>query len=719
MAIGTSDGRVFEDEFQYATSQLVPALGTVQAREPSFNVQTDLDPTGPHTRYDDSATIDQQIRDADAFRGRMDDSAGRNFTNPDFEDRMIEYDPQNTNNLWNSRAGDTTILPPFQKIDYVDPQNRPRITVTPKTEGNIDLNARPIVKNADGSISTVNSFSFGTDEGEVLVPGVSHDGSRRLTEDEALQQYRETGQHLGIFNTVDEANKYAQQLHEDQAKLYLKPMDEPFKDDQEKATIASHIAESYLDPFEAAAMRQKRAVLSKDKKERTLPLATLATHMAEGVVRAVTAPGRAYQQGLTPEEETSAGFSLATLLLFPAPVARPGSATLGTGAVKGPRGLIYEEGKLVNPHEHPLNVPKGWDLVEGGAITPAEHAVLFGPPKSLIPKSLDQLEHDLAMLKHEHDIAAWAKWHPGEPLPSALESFKPHYPEPDWGKLTEPKEPGIIDKLKQFFNSDTIKVLFKDVVADMKTPKETNDLMTSFGELMASPIPKNTKMTPEQILDVGISNIAHEIQAKRTYSQYLAQAGKGDPLLTEIEHTALSFVDRWNPKAREARAQAQGFTTDAYHGNRGSGSGREWETLAIKAPREYGFYSTAHPELAELYASSGHGIRPNILPLKINTSEYMVVDAKGNTWTAINDRAIQRATEQGKKGVVIHNVWDEPGTKGVLSEPKTVFITLDPTTVRSKFAKFSTEGLGLNNLLASGAAIILGKSVVDEAKKDK
>jgi hypothetical protein len=85
--------------------------------------------------------------------------------------------------------------------------------------GNIDLNARPVVKMSDGRIATVRSMSINVDGQEVLIPTVSDDG-RILSDDQAVDLYRRTGRHLGKFKDPAAATAYGKRLSAEQGRLY-------------------------------------------------------------------------------------------------------------------------------------------------------------------------------------------------------------------------------------------------------------------------------------------------------------------------------------------------------------------------------------------------------------------------------------------------------------------------------------------------------------------
>lgn len=120
------------------------------------------------------------------------------------------------------------------------------------TQGNLDLSKRPNIDNGDGTHSSTFSMSFGTDKGEVLVPGVGDgktyparqlrvlytlpDGSQKWAvpgnqphnwiaperptpqNNEALNQYQKTGKNFGTFEDEKAADAYGKTLHEDQEK---------------------------------------------------------------------------------------------------------------------------------------------------------------------------------------------------------------------------------------------------------------------------------------------------------------------------------------------------------------------------------------------------------------------------------------------------------------------------------------------------------------------
>lgn len=109
------------------------------------------------------------------------------------------------------------------KRTMVEPN--PRGLIEP---GNLPIDGRPVVQNADGTRSTEYSISFDDDKGrEVLVPTVVN--GKFLTPDgkkppegsdaekqmfkRAEQHYFETGEHLGIFSNSADADRYAGELH--------------------------------------------------------------------------------------------------------------------------------------------------------------------------------------------------------------------------------------------------------------------------------------------------------------------------------------------------------------------------------------------------------------------------------------------------------------------------------------------------------------------------
>jgi len=86
------------------------------------------------------------------------------------------------------------------------------------TQGNVDVANRPIVKNPDGSVSTVRSLSFNDNGREILIPTVTDEGGepRVLSDDEAVEAYRKSGKHLGMFDTPENATAYAELVHQHQ-----------------------------------------------------------------------------------------------------------------------------------------------------------------------------------------------------------------------------------------------------------------------------------------------------------------------------------------------------------------------------------------------------------------------------------------------------------------------------------------------------------------------
>lgn len=104
---------------------------------------------------------------------------------------------------------------------FVIPGGAPGLVIP----GNINLWRQPVVRNKDGSYSTVRSLSYTLNDGpykldngrvyktlEVLVPS-AYGGKVDFSKFGPYRHYASTGRHLGIFDTPAHANAYANRLH--------------------------------------------------------------------------------------------------------------------------------------------------------------------------------------------------------------------------------------------------------------------------------------------------------------------------------------------------------------------------------------------------------------------------------------------------------------------------------------------------------------------------
>lgn len=157
-----------------------------------------------------------------------------------------------------------------------NPSYAVKAPVQPAVQGNIDLNARPVVQNQDGTVSTVMSFGVNIDGKEVLIPQVSDDG-KILTQQEAIDKFKQTGKHLGIFNSVEESNAYAQSLHNQQAQDYIDRTQNPAKwamgklmqgkqmNPEDAANFAGAVANYYQKTPEEQGMKPSAAIVEDGK----------------------------------------------------------------------------------------------------------------------------------------------------------------------------------------------------------------------------------------------------------------------------------------------------------------------------------------------------------------------------------------------------------------------------------------------------------------------
>ena len=122
--------------------------------------------------------------------------------------------------------------------------------------GNINLKNRPIIKNDDGTVSTVRSISVGFGDKTYLLPTAIN--GQIVSDQDAINHFQNTGQHLGVFKDESTADSYAKKLSDQQGVMTAQSVVAP--------------AQRLIDPEALQAARQRFDTgISSQPEQFTLP----------------------------------------------------------------------------------------------------------------------------------------------------------------------------------------------------------------------------------------------------------------------------------------------------------------------------------------------------------------------------------------------------------------------------------------------------------------
>jgi hypothetical protein len=103
----------------------------------------------------------------------------------------------------------------YYKMTKGEPDKSPPGLVS---QGNLDIADFPQVVKPDGKIEVVESVSVPMNGKHVLIPTQRQDGTK-LTKEQALAEYKKTGEHLGIFQDPASAGAYSKHLNQVQGAM--------------------------------------------------------------------------------------------------------------------------------------------------------------------------------------------------------------------------------------------------------------------------------------------------------------------------------------------------------------------------------------------------------------------------------------------------------------------------------------------------------------------
>lgn len=271
--------------------------------------------------------------------------------------------------------------------------------------GNIDLGKRPVVKNKDGTYSTVRSITIGVGGKQILIPTVV--GNKVVSNAAAIAHWRKTGENLGTFADNASAERAAQRIHVQQAKQYPDPIDR-FHDDARR---------QFADPAHQQTYVQTREQLLHDE------IVKAAKVAARNTQRAAPAPsmeqkGRQVLAQYSGGKNSSLHFGNLT----------KGWAGVGKDlvqpfveAVKHPSVQTGIGAAAAFPWGTRMRAPRSWDLAAGGRVE------RIGAEKGYGKGSLESTYE--------------ARDPSGKPIGVSKLSMYPDVSNVDWINTLEPKAP--------------------------------------------------------------------------------------------------------------------------------------------------------------------------------------------------------------------------------------------------------------------------------------
>lgn len=122
------------------------------------------------------------------------------------------FEPESSKSLGHKQSPNRQVFNPVGALlGMLMPGTIDVTKLSPVYTGALDTEGWQEGRGGKDAWSTLKSMSIGTDRGEVLLPTIDENG-QKLTDEEAVKRWQETGRHLGLFDSPESATRYTNEL---------------------------------------------------------------------------------------------------------------------------------------------------------------------------------------------------------------------------------------------------------------------------------------------------------------------------------------------------------------------------------------------------------------------------------------------------------------------------------------------------------------------------